>query len=55
MDDARQKVTVILDPDVKDAVERQAAAERGSVSGICRRVISDWAQSRQTGVEEAAA
>ncbi len=54
MDDARQKVTVILDPDVKSAVERQAAAERGSVSGVCRRVLSDWATSRRATAERAA-
>jgi hypothetical protein len=48
MDDARRRVTVVLDPDVNDAVERQAEVERGTKSGICRRVLSQWAaQSRQ--------
>jgi len=54
MDDARQKVTVILDPDVREAVERQAQAERSSMSGICRRVLSDWATSHQAPAERAA-
>jgi hypothetical protein len=46
MEDGRPRVTVILDPDVKDVVERQAQSERGTLSGVCRRVISDWAASR---------
>jgi hypothetical protein len=54
MDDSRWRVTVILDPDVGDAIERQAQAERGTLSGVCRRVLSAWAASRQAPAERAA-
>jgi hypothetical protein len=45
MDDAKRRapVTVVLDEDVRDAVERVAERERGSVSGVIRRVVSTWA------------
>jgi hypothetical protein len=39
-DDARRRVTVVLDRDIADAVERAAERERGSLSGVCRRVLS---------------
>jgi hypothetical protein len=55
MDDARRRVTVVLDRDVSEAVERQAEVERGTLSGICRRVLSDWAASRGAAVQERAA
>jgi hypothetical protein len=47
MDDERQRVTVVLDRDIAEAVERQARAERGSMSGVCRRVLSEWAAGSQ--------
>jgi hypothetical protein len=47
MDDERRRVTVILDQDVKAAVERVAERERGSVSGVIRRVVSEWAAGRE--------
>jgi hypothetical protein len=37
MDDERRRVTVVLDRDIADAVERVAERERGSLSGACRR------------------
>jgi Ribbon-helix-helix protein, copG family len=47
MDDERQRVTVVLDRDIAEALERQARAERGSKSGVCRRVLSQWAEGRE--------
>jgi predicted transcriptional regulator len=47
MEDARRRVTVILDPDVADALDHQAKAERGTKSGVCRRVLSQWAAGRE--------
>jgi hypothetical protein len=43
--DVRPKVTVVLDEDIRAAVERQAEAERSTMSGVCRRVLADWARS----------
>jgi len=47
MDDERRRVTVVLDRDIADAVERAAERERGSLSGVCRRVLSEWAAGRE--------
>jgi hypothetical protein len=41
----KQQITVALDRDVMEVVDRQAEAERSSKSTIIRRVVSTWAKS----------
>lgn len=41
----KQQITIAVDRDVMEAVDRQAEAERSSKSSIIRRVVSAWAKS----------
>jgi hypothetical protein len=53
-EDIRPRVTVVLDDDIRAAVERAAQHERSTMSGVCRRVLADWAAARTAPVERAA-
>jgi hypothetical protein len=52
-DDHRPRVTVVLDDDIRAAVEREAQRERSTMSGVCRRILADWA-ARSAPMERAA-
>jgi len=43
----RAPVKVVLDEDVRSVVEKTAERERGSVSGVCRRVVTEWANREE--------
>jgi hypothetical protein len=43
----REPLTVLVDPSVREVVERTAEREHTTISAVARRVISDWARSRQ--------
>lgn len=48
-----ESVTCRIPPDVLAAVERQAAAERRSVSNLLRNVVEDWARRQPQHAREA--
>jgi hypothetical protein len=45
----RSKLSVILDDDIRFEVQAVAEHERGTAAGVIRRVLADWARSRQAG------
>jgi hypothetical protein len=45
----RDKISIILDPDVTDAIERAVGRERSTVSAVCRRVLTEWAVRQRQG------
>jgi hypothetical protein len=49
----RRKIGVVLDPDLADAVDREAKSERSTASAVIRRVVADW-YAGQAPVERAA-
>ena len=44
MEDARRKVTTVLDGDLAEALEAAARCDRGTLSSTIRKVVADWAR-----------
>jgi hypothetical protein len=42
-----ESTTTRIPPSVLELIERQAAAERRSVSSLLRNVVEDWARAQQ--------
>lgn len=43
-----EQISVRVEPDVLNEVERAAAEERRTVSNLVRNVLADWAQARHS-------
>ncbi len=48
------QVSVRLDPALVAVIEREASAERRTISNLLRNVISDWAAARAADGQQAA-
>ena len=46
MEDARRKVSVVLDEDLAEALATEARRDRGTLSSTIRKVVADWAARR---------
>jgi macrodomain Ter protein organizer (MatP/YcbG family) len=54
MEDARRKVSVVLDEDLAQALATEARRDRGTLSSTIRKVVADWAAQRRAPAGRAA-